>query len=116
VAVIPAALMAGISPLESSPPLAFCVPWLGTGELLPQQPSVVLDRLQDAGNVGNLLRSASAFGFSQVIALKGTAALWQPKVVRAGVGAHFGLHLVESVAHTQKPPFTRWRCPGLAPG
>jgi TrmH family RNA methyltransferase len=42
-----------------------------------------------------LLRSAAAFGFTQVIALKGTAALWSPKVLRAGMGAHFGLHLVE---------------------
>jgi RNA methyltransferase, TrmH family len=55
----------------------------------------VLDRLQDAGNVGSVLRSAAAFGFGQVIALKGTAALWAPKVLRAGMGAHFGLRLVE---------------------
>ncbi len=95
VAVIPAALMASLSTLESSPPLAFCVPWRGTGELRPAQPGLVLDRLQDAGNVGNLLRSASAFGFMQVIALKGSVALWSPKVLRAGMGAHFGLHLVE---------------------
>ena len=60
-------------------------------------PSVVLDRVQDAGNVGSILRSASAFGFRQVIALKGTAALWSQKVLRAGMGAHFALHLVEGV-------------------
>ena len=36
-------------------------------------------------------------GFVQVVALKGTAALWSQKVLRAGMGAHFGLHLVESV-------------------
>ena len=36
-----------------------------------------------------------AFGFRQVLALKGTAALWSPKVLRAGMGAHFGLRLVE---------------------
>ena len=41
---------------------------------------VVLDRIQDAGNVGSVLRSAAAFGFTQVIALEGTAALWSPKV------------------------------------
>ena len=97
VAVVPQALMAGISTLESSPPIAYCIPWAGAGELLPHAPSVVLDRLQDAGNVGNLLRSASAFGFTQVIALKGTVALWSPKVLRAGMGAHFALRLVEGV-------------------
>jgi len=59
---------------------------------------VVLDRVQDAGNVGSILRSAAAFGFSQVVALKGTAALWSQKVLRAGMGAHFGLQLVESAS------------------
>jgi TrmH family RNA methyltransferase len=53
--------------------------------------------VQDAGNVGSMLRSASAFGFSQVIALRGTAALWSSKVLRAGMGAHFGLQLLEGV-------------------
>jgi RNA methyltransferase, TrmH family len=64
-------------------------------------PSVFLDRIQDAGNVGSILRSASAFGFTQVLARKGTAALWSPKVLRSGMGAHFGLHLVESVEPEQ---------------
>ena len=97
VAIIPAALMAGLSTLESPAAIAFAVPWAGAGVLRPEAPSVVLDRVQDAGNVGTVLRSAAAFGFSQVIALKGTAALWSPKVLRAGMGAHFGLHLVEAV-------------------
>jgi RNA methyltransferase, TrmH family len=96
VAVMPESLMAGISTLESPPPIAFVVSWSGTGQVVKGAPTVVLDRLQDAGNVGTLLRSASAFGFSQVIAIKGTAALWSPKVLRAGMGAHFGLHLVEA--------------------
>jgi TrmH family RNA methyltransferase len=60
--------------------------------------SVVLDRVQDAGNVGSILRSASAMGFEQVVALKGTAALWSAKVLRAGMGAHFALHLVEQAS------------------
>ena len=65
--------------------------------LQPLAASVILDRVQDAGNVGSILRSATAFGFSQVIALKGTAALWSPKVLRAGMGAHFGLQLLEGI-------------------
>ena len=59
--------------------------------------TVILDRVQDAGNVGSILRSAGAFGFRQVIALRGTAALWSPKVLRAGMGAHFGLSLMEGM-------------------
>ena len=97
VAVIPQALMAGLSTLESPAPVAFALPWQGQGTLQPNAPTVVLDRLQDAGNVGAVIRSAAAFGFSQVVALKGTAALWSPKVLRAGMGAHFGLNLVEGV-------------------
>ncbi|HEY8977909.1 MAG TPA: RNA methyltransferase, partial [Burkholderiaceae bacterium] len=61
-------------------------------------PTVILDGLQDAGNVGTILRSAAALGFRQILALKGTAALWSPKVLRAGMGAHFGLALVEGAA------------------
>jgi TrmH family RNA methyltransferase len=59
--------------------------------------TVVLDRLQDAGNVGAILRSAAALGFAQVLALRGTAALWSPKVLRAGMGAHLALRLVEGL-------------------
>ena len=97
VVIVPAALMKNVGLLESPPPLGFLVPWTSPTALLPHAASVVLDRLQDAGNVGAVLRSAAAFGFTQVIALKGTAALWSPKVLRAGMGAHFGLHLLEGV-------------------
>jgi RNA methyltransferase, TrmH family len=60
--------------------------------------TVILDRLQDAGNVGSILRSAAAFGVVQVLALKGTAALWSSKVLRAGMGAHFALELHEALS------------------
>ena len=98
VVVVPVPLMATLSALESPAPLGFVLAWAGPGELAADQPSVVLDRLQDAGHVGNILRSASAFGFTQVVSIKGTAALWSPKVLRAGMGAHFGLRLVEVVS------------------
>jgi TrmH family RNA methyltransferase len=97
IAVVPQALLHAVSGLESPSSIGFIVPWAGAGTLLAGEPSVVLDRLQDAGNVGTILRSASAFGFTQVVALKGTAALWSPKVLRAGMGAHFGLRLVEGL-------------------
>ena len=48
------------------------------------------------GRIGSeVARRAAAFGVRQVVALKGTVALWSPKVLRAGMGAHFALHLVE---------------------
>jgi RNA methyltransferase, TrmH family len=96
--VIPEALMAGLSGLESPAGVGFVWALPGADTVLPGVATVVLDRLQDAGNVGSILRSAAAMGFGQVLALKGTAALWSPKVLRAGMGAHFALHLAEGLA------------------
>jgi len=95
--LVPDALFDGLSGLESPARLGLVFNLPADATLLPGLASVILDRVQDAGNVGSILRSAAAFGFRQVIALKGTAALWAPKVLRAGMGAHFGLHLVEGV-------------------
>jgi TrmH family RNA methyltransferase len=96
VSVVADPLFAGASGLDSPAAIGLVVPWRGTDSTVRGgEPTVVLDRLQDAGNVGTILRSAAAFGFTQVVALTGTAALWSSKVVRAGMGAHFGLHLVE---------------------
>ncbi len=94
--VLPDALFEGLSGLESPARMGFVIALPAEPALDPQAPTVVLDRVQDAGNVGAILRCASAFGFRQVIALKGSAALWSPKVLRAGMGAHFGLRLIES--------------------
>ncbi len=95
--VIPDALFADISGLESAASIGFVVDLPVQPQIQPISASLILDRVQDAGNVGSMLRSAAAFGFCQVIALKGTAALWSPKVLRAGMGAHFGLQLLEGV-------------------
>ena len=95
--VIKDALLADLSGLESPAPMGFVVDLPASATLDPAAASVILDRVQDAGNVGSILRSAGAFGFKQIIALKGTAALWAPKVLRAGMGAHFGLRLVEGL-------------------
>ena len=97
VAVLPQALFASISGLESPAAIGFVLELPPSLAIEPQATAVVLDRLQDAGNVGSILRSAAAFGVRQVLALKGTAALWSPKVLRAGMGAHFALRLVEGL-------------------
>ena len=90
-------LFADLSSLESPAQMGFVVDLPSSIVLDPAAASVILDRVQDPGNVGSILRSAGAFGFKQIIALKGTAALWSPKVLRAGMGAHFGLCLLEGV-------------------
>ena len=94
--VISDKLWQDISGLESPAKMGFVVDLPSSVQIAPNVATVILDRVQDAGNVGSILRSAAAFGFKQVIALTGTAALWSPKVLRAGMGAHFGLQLVES--------------------
>jgi TrmH family RNA methyltransferase len=61
------------------------------------RPAVLLDRLQDPGNLGSILRSAAAAGIKQVFCSPGTVFAWSPKVLRAGMGAHFLLEIFENV-------------------
>ena len=96
--VLADALFADVSGLESPAAMGFILDLPAPASLRPNAATVVLDRVQDAGNVGSILRSASAFGFRQVAAIKGSAALWSPKVLRAGMGAHFALDLIEGLA------------------
>ena len=97
--VLEDALFAQLSGLESAARMGYVLSAAAMlqrhGNMDAAANTVVLDRIQDAGNVGSILRSASALGFKQVLALQGTAAMWSPKVLRAGMGAHFGLHLFE---------------------
>ena len=52
--------------------------------------------MQDAGNVGTLIRTAVAAGFRTIAGSPKTAGFWAPKVMRAGMGAHFGAKLLEN--------------------
>lgn len=58
---------------------------------------VLLDRLQDPGNVGAILRTCAAAGIKRVLTSTGTAGLWSPKVLRSAQGAHFQLKLHEQI-------------------
>lgn len=56
---------------------------------------VLLDALQDPGNVGSILRTAAAAGIADVFLGPGCAGVWSPRVLRAAQGAHFDLRLRE---------------------
>jgi len=57
--------------------------------------ALLLEEIQDPGNVGTLLRSAAAAGADHVLLSPGCAFAWSPKVLRAGMGAHFVVNVVE---------------------
>jgi TrmH family RNA methyltransferase len=65
-------------------------------DLRTAQSCVFLESIQDAGNVGTILRSAAAFGIGQAVLGPGCADAWSPKVLRAGMGAHFSLQILET--------------------
>ncbi len=69
------------------------------GDAVPEDAALalLLEDIQDPGNVGTLLRSAAAAGAAHVLLSERCAFAWSPKVLRAGMGAHFALNIVEGV-------------------
>jgi TrmH family RNA methyltransferase len=77
--------------------IAVITPSLATLEAIPvggRSVVLLLDGVQDPGNVGTMLRTALALGAAGVVALPGTADLSNPKVLRAAMGASFRLPAV----------------------
>jgi TrmH family RNA methyltransferase len=64
---------------------------------LPALPEhcVLLDRVQDSGNLGSILRSAAAAGVQHALLSKGCVFAWSPRVLRAAMGAHFAVAIHE---------------------
>jgi TrmH family RNA methyltransferase len=96
--VLPARLSAPASQAERGPgPIALVdTPRPPLPERLVDD-AVYLDRVQDPGNVGTVLRTCAAVGVRRVITSPGTAFCWSPKVLRAAMGAHFHLDIHEGV-------------------
>ena len=99
--IVPDALWREFTALDTPARVGALLTWAPAQSWRPDVATVVLDRVQDAGNVGAILRSAAAFGVAQVLAIQGSAALWSPKVVRAAMGAHFAMDLFEGLNSDQ---------------
>lgn len=92
---LPDAFFRDISSLDS-PSVAVALVETPVAKTTPPDATVlVMEDLQDPGNVGSLLRSAAAAGVKEVLTSKTTAFCWSPKVLRAAQGAHFSLNIVE---------------------
>lgn len=92
------ALFAELAPVETpSGILAIAAIPEFTGKIDAGKDTILLDGVQDPGNLGSILRSAAAAGFVQVLLSEDCAHAWSPKVLRAGMGAHFQLQLRENV-------------------
>ncbi|AHV93829.1 TrmH family RNA methyltransferase [Bordetella holmesii] len=91
-------LMRGLGSVEGDQGVAFVVraPDVALPETIRAN-CVWLDRIQDPGNVGTLLRTCAAAGIRQAFLATGSAAAWSPKVLRSGQGAHFALEIHEHV-------------------
>jgi RNA methyltransferase, TrmH family len=87
-----------LSQVENGVGIFFVVP-IPNSELPTQitKSAVMLDNVQDPGNVGSILRSAAAAGIQQIFCSQKTVSAWSPKVLRAGMGAHFLLKIYENV-------------------
>ncbi|HET7158780.1 MAG TPA: RNA methyltransferase [Burkholderiales bacterium] len=60
-------------------------------------PCIMLEDIQDPGNLGSILRSAAAAGMQEIYLSRGSVHAWSPRVLRAGMGAHFALQIFEGV-------------------
>jgi TrmH family RNA methyltransferase len=98
VTALPDTLFGALSQVENGVHLLFLVdtPQPAIPDALTRS-AVLLDGVQDPGNVGSILRSAAAAGIEQVFCSPGTAFCWSPKVLRAAMGAHFVLEIFENI-------------------
>lgn len=97
VVAVPAALFGAVSTLPADVGVLAIVPAPTPALPPPARFHLLLDDLQDPGNVGTILRTAAAAGVEQVLLSRASAFAWSPKALRAGQGAHFLTTIVEDV-------------------
>lgn len=95
---LPDRLFAHVSPVDApSGVLAVVAMPAAPAMAVPTGSCVVLDGVQDPGNLGTILRTSAAAGVADVLLTPGCAQAWSPRVLRAAMGAHFGLRIREGV-------------------
>lgn len=57
---------------------------------------IILDRIQDPGNMGTIIRTADAAGVDAIIALKGCVDIYNPKVIRSTMGSIFDMNIINA--------------------
>ncbi|XP_011869945.1 PREDICTED: rRNA methyltransferase 3, mitochondrial [Vollenhovia emeryi] len=65
--------------------------------------TIICDNIREPGNLGTIVRAAAAVGCEKLVLMKGCVDLWEPKVVRSAIGAHFRLPIVTSVSWDNIP-------------
>ena len=93
--VLPDGLMRDLELVESPSGLVAIVAVPPPAAVDLESDAILLDGIQDPGNVGTLLRTAAAAGIGQALLGPGCAAAWSPKVLRAGQGAQFVMNIAE---------------------
>ncbi len=76
--------------------MVFAIPTAGSVPTLTGD-AILLEAVQDPGNLGTIVRTAAAAGVEDVYLSAGSASPWSPKALRAGMGAQFSLNIYESV-------------------
>lgn len=85
-----------VSPVEHGSGILGVIHIPSTLTSAPADFCVVLEDIQDPGNLGGILRTAAAAGVKQVYLSRGCVDAWSPKVLRGGMGAHFLLEIHEN--------------------
>ena len=103
IAQVTQSVMESVSPAKTPQGVVFSCRQSGAAgfelpEALKAKGCLVLDGVQDPGNVGTILRTADAFDCGGVFLLPGCADLYHPKTVRAGMGVHFRRHSYQCTA------------------
>ena len=95
---LPDPLFAHVSPVDTPSGLLalIAIPSTDFPAGLPNS-VLLLESVQDAGNLGTILRTAAAAGVRCALLTEGCAQAWSPKVLRAGMGAHFVMDIFERV-------------------